>query len=108
MEESPTEMERRYFDFLYTEISTALGERVSRYDLWLAVWNSGGDPDDLTHTQVQSFLETGLARLLREEGKTLQPRACRRLSRRLLAFDPRFPTPEERIAVESIHESDAA
>lgn len=101
-------MERRYFDFLYTEISVALGQRVSRYDLWLSLWNCGGDPDDLTHGQVQSFLDAGFSRLLHEEGKTLQPRALRRLSRRLLSFDARFPTPEERITESHRHESDAA
>lgn len=101
-------MERRYFEFLYTQISVALAQRVSRYDLWLAIWESGGDPDALTRGDVVCFLETGFSRLLQEEGKTLQPWARRRLSRRLLDFDPRFPTPEEQITVVPLHESDAA
>ncbi|MBJ17803.1 MAG: hypothetical protein CL933_00090 [Deltaproteobacteria bacterium] len=50
-------MTRRYFEYLYNEICVAVNRRVSRHDLWLQVWESGGDPDDLTYCQVQTFLE---------------------------------------------------
>ena len=88
-------MVHRYFEFLYSEISLALERRISRYDLWLAVWDSGGDPDELSHDQVRLFLETALDTVLREEGSTISPRVRRRLERRILAFDPSYPTPEE-------------
>jgi hypothetical protein len=88
-------MERRYFEYLYNEICVALNCRVSRYDLWLLVWNSGGDPDELSRDQVRLFLERGLDPLLSEEGAALLPRARRRLERRLIAFEPDHPTPEE-------------
>jgi hypothetical protein len=88
-------MERRYFEFLYNEICVELDRRISRYDLWLGVWDCGGDPDELTRDQARAFLAKGLDCILREEGKSLRPRARRRLERRVLGFDSRFPTPEE-------------
>ena len=91
-------MPRRYFEYLYTEISVALNHRISGYALWLLIWESGGDPDDLSRAQVRVFVEQQLGSLLAEEGGRLEPRARRRLERRLLAFDPRYPTPEERLA----------
>ncbi|MEE8165494.1 MAG: hypothetical protein V3T64_07995 [Myxococcota bacterium] len=90
-------MEHRYFEFVYNEICVALHRRISRYDLWLLVWDSGGDPDELNHDQVRLFLENALDTLLIEEGLTLSPRVRRRLERRIMAFDPRYPSPEERI-----------
>lgn len=91
-------MEHRYFEFLYAEICVAVGRRVSRYDLWLLVWETGGDPGDLSRRQVERFIEGGLETLLIEENARLAPRVLRRLCQRLLAFDPRFPTPEEWLA----------
>jgi hypothetical protein len=88
-------VQRRYFDHLYNEVCVALGRRISRYDLWLMVWESGGDPDDLTPLQARRFVEAGLGRLLGEEGAHLPDRDRARLASRLLHFDPRFPTPEE-------------
>lgn len=88
-------MQRRYFEHLYKEICVVLGRRISRYDLWLMVWESGGDPDDLTPLQARRFVEAGLGRLLREEGARLPLRDHTRLASRILHFDPRFPTPEE-------------
>jgi hypothetical protein len=88
-------MHRRYFEHLYGEICVALSRRVSRYDLWLLVWNSGGDPDELDAGQARRFVENDLRAFLVEENARLGPRALRRLERRILGFDPRHPTPEE-------------
>ncbi|MBW2500243.1 MAG: hypothetical protein JRF61_23410 [Deltaproteobacteria bacterium] len=88
-------MQRRYFEHLYNEICLALERRISRYELWLRIWESGGDPDDLNPRQAHRFVETGLGRLLREEGARLPRRDRARLASRILRFDPRFPTPEE-------------
>ncbi len=91
-------MSRRYFEHMYNEICVAVGRRVSRYGLWLLVWEAGGDPDDLTRDQVHAFLERQLDTFLREEGVRLHGRPRRRLERNLLAFDPHHPTPEEWMA----------
>lgn len=91
-------MSRRTFEHLYNEISVAAGRRVSRYGLWLLVWESGGDPDELTREQVRCFVDRQLGTLLREEGVVLADRDRHRLERTLLAFDPRHPTPEEWMA----------
>ncbi len=88
-------MHRRYFEYLYNEICVAVQRRISRYDLWLMVWEGGGDPDELTREQARFFVENGLSALLKEEGLCLRGRARRRLESRLLRFDPRHPTPEE-------------
>ena len=89
-------MSRRYFDHMYNEICVALGKRVSRYDLWLLVWEAGGDPDDLDRDHVHAFIASGpLDSFLREEGVRLEGRPRRRLERALLGFDPHHPTPEE-------------
>jgi hypothetical protein len=86
---------RRYFDHLYAELCVALGRRISRYALWLRIWESGGDPDDLRPAQVRSFTAEQLDALLREERAVLGGRARRRLERAILSFDPDQPTPEE-------------
>ncbi len=91
-------MQRRYFEHLYNEICVAVDHRISRYDLWLRVWDGGGDPDELTHPQARSFLENNLSVLLAEEGTSLSNRALRRLEKRILRFDPHHPTPEEWLA----------
>jgi hypothetical protein len=86
---------QRGFEFLFQEICLALGRRMSRYELWLAVWNTGGDPEELHPAEVRIFVDTGLDALLADQGGALSPSARRRLGRRLLRFDPRHPTPEE-------------
>ena len=88
-------MKRRYFEHLYTEICVALDRRVSRYDLWLRLWEAGGNPDDLTLSQARYFLENDLSSVLAEEGTSLSIRARRRLEKKILRFDPQHPTPEE-------------
>jgi hypothetical protein len=91
-------MQRRYFEHVYTEICIAVGRRISRYDLWLLVWEGGGDPDELTHPQARYFVENNLSAILTEEGTSLSVRARRRLEKRILRFDPHHPTPEEWLA----------
>lgn len=91
-------MTNRYFEHVYSEISVAVGRRVSRYDLWLAVWSAGADPDDLNATQLRGFLESDLDDFLREEGLSLEGRARKRLEKRILRFNPDRPTPEEYFA----------
>lgn len=88
-------MSRRYFEHLYTEICVAVNRRVSRYGLWLLVWEAGGDPDDLTREQARVFVEHHLSSLLSEEGLRLEGRPRKRLEKSILRFDPRYPTPEE-------------
>lgn len=91
-------MQRRYFEHLYNEISVAAGHRISRYDLWLQIWEAGGDPDELTSREVAAFVALNLTALLSEEGSALSPRERKRLENRILRFDPRYPTPEEWLA----------
>ena len=88
-------MSRRYFDYVYKEICVAAGKRVSRYGLWLLIWEAGGDPDDLSRDRLRAFVAQHLATLLREEGVRLDDRQRARLERSLLRFDPTHPTPEE-------------
>lgn len=88
-------MQRRYFEHLYDEICVAVNQRISRYDLWLRISNGGGDPDELTQPQARDFIENSLSLLLAEEGASLSNRARRRLERRILRFDPEYPTPAE-------------
>lgn len=92
-------MQRRYFEHLYREISVAAGRRISRYDLWLQIWDSGGDPDDLTAHHVRRFVDRSLDAVLIDEGVAVTPRMRHRLEKRLVGFDPRYPTPEEHFAV---------
>ena len=88
-------MPKRYFEHVYSEISVAVGRRVSRYDLWLAIWSAGEDPDDLSQKQVRCFLDSELDDFLREEGIALDGRARRQLEKRVLRFNPDHPTPAE-------------
>ena len=88
-------MQRRYFEHLYNELCVAAKRRVSRYDLWLLVWEAGRDPDELGTNEAHYFVEHNLGPFLREEGVALDQRTRRRLERSILRFDPRHPTPEE-------------
>ena len=88
-------MQRRFFEHLYCEICVAVNRRISRYDLWLLMWDGGGDPDDLTHEQARFFIENNLSALLAEQSCRLNIRQRKQLERRILGFDPRYRTPEE-------------
>lgn len=91
-------MHRHYFEHVYNEICVAANRRISRYDLWLLVLEGGGDPEALTRLQVACFVANNLSGFLAEEGAVLDRRARRRLDRRILRFDPRYPTPEESLS----------
>ena len=91
-------MGRRRFTHLHTELSVAVGARVPRYALWLALEEHGGSAQGLTREAVLSFRHGPLARFLAEHGLTLDPRAGRRLTRALERFDPGRATPEEVLA----------
>jgi len=86
---------RRYFDHVHAELCVALGRRISRYALWLRVWEAGGDPDALSPREARRFLAEQLDALLQAEGAALEPGARRRLERSILRFAPDHPTPEE-------------
>jgi len=88
-------MNRRYFEHIYIELCLAANRRLSRYDLWLLVWESGNDPDDMTGAHAAHFVEHDLSGVLEEEGVRLGKRARRRLEKSILRFDPHRPTPEE-------------
>ena len=88
-------MSRRYFEYLYTEICLAVNRRISRYALWLLVWESGGDPDDLSPLQARVFIEHHLSALLSEEGLHLEGRARKRLEKSIIRYNPDHPAPEE-------------
>jgi hypothetical protein len=88
-------MHRRYFEHVYNELCVAANRRISRYDLWLVVWEGGRDPDELGPDQARYFVEHNLEAFLLEEGVALDRRTRRRLERSILRFDPRHPTPEE-------------
>jgi len=90
-------MQRRYFEHLYEEIRVAVKRRISRYDLWLLVWDGGGDPDELTQPQARYFVENNLSVFLLEEGLSLSDRARRQLEKRILRFDHRHLTPAQRL-----------
>lgn len=96
--ETELHLTRRAFDHLYAEICVAAGRRLSRYDVWLCVWETGGDPEHLGVEGLQAFLDDGLDGVLQEEGLALSERSRRRLTRSVLTFDPRHPTPEEWLA----------
>ena len=76
----------------------AVGERIPRYALWLWLSENGHDPEALSRASVEAFCDDELAAFLRTRERSLPLSARRRLRRRVVRFDPRFPTPEERLA----------
>lgn len=88
-------MPRRGFEHLYAELCLAVNQRVSRYALWLLVWESGADPDELSREQAHDIVDYHLTDLLHDEGLSLDRKRHSRLSRNVLRFDPRHPTPQE-------------
>ena len=88
-------MQRRRFENLVLELSLAAGRLVPRYRLWLLLQHEGADPAQLDETALRAFCDRHLERFLCQEGARLSPRALRRLRRRLLRFDPTYPTPYE-------------
>lgn len=88
-------MRRRLFDHFFTELSVALGRVAPRYPLWMALAEAGADPDFLDRPALRRFLDGSLQTFLADHGEHLSPSALRRLRRRVLAIDPRHPTPYE-------------
>jgi hypothetical protein len=89
---------RRRFDHLAIELSVAAGVRVPRYALWLAFHEASLDPERLGREDVLAFCDGPMAPFLRSQGLRLAPHRARSLRRALARFDPRFPTPYERLA----------
>ena len=91
-------MGRRRFDHLFAELSVAVGQRLPRYDLWLALHESGVDPETLTRRELLGLCEGVLPAFLAARGIALSPRRGRALRRELHRYDPARPTPYERFA----------
>jgi hypothetical protein len=90
---------RRRFDHLHLELSLAVGERLPRYALWLAVHDAGLDPERLSRDDALDFLQDGAPGFLaRRALRVPRGRTGRRLRRNVARFDPALPTPEERFA----------
>ena len=89
---------RRAFDHLHAELSVGVGRVVPRYPLWLRLRELGLDPEHLGREQALGFCRDHARAFLAEFGLPLPPRAARRLEHAVLRFDPRRPTPSERIA----------
>jgi hypothetical protein len=89
---------RRRFEHLVVELSLELDALVPRYRLWLALHEQGLDPDALTREDLLAFCAGPIDGFLRAHGLRLRDRARRRLLATLARFDPRHPTPYERVA----------
>jgi hypothetical protein len=89
---------RERFDHLHVEASVAVGVRLSRFDLWLAVHEEGHDPEDLTAEAAIAFCGEPLLRFLAERGQRLPVRLHRRLLKAVRRYDPSHPTPAEVLA----------
>jgi hypothetical protein len=89
---------RRRFEHLLAEISVAVGARISRYALWLALREESMDPEALTRTAAVDFCRGPLIDFLTLRGHRLSEREQRRLIRHVARFDAELPTPEERFS----------
>ena len=90
-------MDRRRFQHLFVELSVALGELAPRYALWLRIGELGWEPETLGRDAVVAFCREDLEPFLREHDLALSRWKFRRLVRAVSRFDPRYPTPEERM-----------
>ena len=86
---------RRCFDHLYAELSVEIGKLVPRYALWIAVQESGLDPDRLDTPELTRFFDAHLGDFLADTGLSLDSNRVKQLRRRLVRFDPSVPTPYE-------------
>jgi len=80
------------------ELSLATNRNVPRYPLWLALKESGANPELLSREAVLAFCDEQLPGVLERLGVALPPRKVRRLRRIVARFDPALPTPYERVA----------
>jgi hypothetical protein len=87
---------RRGFDFLFAEISVAVGRVVPRFALWLRIHEHGLHPERLSREQARAFCREALPPFLLGHGIPFDGEAALRLERALVRFDPLRPTPEER------------
>jgi hypothetical protein len=88
---------RRRFDHLWIEISVAIDATIPRYDFWLWLRERGLDPERLSRDDAIALCDGPLRGYLRTRGWRLAHRQERRLRRAVAGFDPRHPTPEERL-----------
>lgn len=89
-------MSRRRFEHLVAEVSVAVGVRLNRYALWLALHELGMDPERLSRGDALGFCQGPLLNFLGERRLVLFERERRRLLRSIARFDAEQPTPEER------------
>jgi len=88
-------MDRSRFEHLYVELSVACGQRLPRYRLWLALRESGANPEALRREHALTFYDMDLANFLNENGLALTPRKHRQLRRAVLFFDPGTTSADE-------------
>ncbi len=88
---------RRIFDHFHAELSVATGYAIPRYPLWIALAESGRDPEELDEIDLVGFCDGPLDAFLRTRGLALSARARRGLRRRVRRFDPRR-SPEDLFA----------
>lgn len=90
-------MGRRLFRHLIIELSHAVGQHVSRYDLWVYLHEVGLDPENLSPEEAVAFCRGPLAEFLAEKDLSLEPRACRRLQREIGRHGGCLTDPYERL-----------
>jgi hypothetical protein len=95
-------MSRSRFDHLEAEVSVAVGQRISRYALWLRLRELGANPEALDREDAVGFCEGPLLHFLFEQGFGLSPRSLRRLLRAVTRFDPQRPSPADRLALSDL------
>jgi hypothetical protein len=88
-------MSRRLFDYLFVELSVAVGTRIPRYALWLHLHDLGWNPEALKPADVLTFCDGPMESFLADLGFRLSRRARNRLRKSLEKFDPLRPLPHE-------------
>ena len=84
------------------EVSLAVGQRISRYALWLRLRELGANPEALDREAAVGFCEGPLLHFLVDQGFGLSPRALRHLARAVARFDPQRPSPADRLALSDL------
>ncbi len=88
-------MGRRRFDFFYIELCCALGHRISRYSLWLALHEHGFDAERLGRSALMHFFDAHLDVFLATAACVIEPHTRRKLRRKITRYDPEIATPYE-------------
>jgi hypothetical protein len=86
---------RRRFEHLVVELSVAVGVRINRYALWLALHEQGVDPERFGRGDALRFCDGPLREFLADRRLLLPERERRRLRKSVGSFDAARPTPEE-------------